>query len=93
MPVNPSNFYEVQAKALIKDLREQKQLSYKELARRLSSEGVDIDVQVLINKVNLGKYSFVFALQLLAAMGASTLNVPVKHSRSAKTSEAVRGSA
>ena len=79
MPVSPDNFYEVQAKALIKDLREQKQLSYKELARRLSSEGVDIDVQVLINKVNLGKYSFVFALQLLAAMGAQTLKVPVKH--------------
>lgn len=85
MPVRPSNFYEVRAKALIKDLREQKQLPYKELARRLASEGVDIDVQVLINKVNLGKYSFVFALQLLAAMGAQTLNVPLRHRPAVKS--------
>jgi transcriptional regulator with XRE-family HTH domain len=74
--VTPNKFYEARAKSIIKDLRESKQLSYKELARRLESEGVDIDVQVLINRVNQGKYSFAFALQLLAAMGADVVAVP-----------------
>ena len=74
--MKPREFYEGRAKSLIKDLREDKGLSYKELARRLESEGVHMDVQVLINRVNQGKYSFVFALQLLAAMGVETLDVP-----------------
>lgn len=74
--MKPNKFYEAGAKSIIKDLRESKQLSYKELARRLESEGVHIDVQVLINRVNQGKYSFAFALQLLAAMGAEVVAVP-----------------
>ena len=69
-------FYEARAKSLIKDLREERGISYKDLARRLEAEGTPIDVQVLINRVNQGKYSFSFALQLLAAMGVETLTVP-----------------
>jgi ribosome-binding protein aMBF1 (putative translation factor) len=69
-------FYESRAKSLIKDLRESKQLSYKELAQRLEAQGAPIDVQVLINRVNHGKYSFAFALQLLRAMDVDTLTVP-----------------
>lgn len=72
------DFYEARAKSLIKDLREEKNISYKDLARRLEAEGVVMDVQVLINRVNQGKFSFAFALQLLAAMGAETIDVP-KH--------------
>ena len=74
--MNPRRFYEAQAKSIIKDLREQKQLSYKELARRLEAEGVLVTDQVLINRINRGSYSFAFALQLLAAMGADTVDVP-----------------
>lgn len=70
------DFYEARAKSLIKDLREEKNISYKDLARRLEAEGVLIDVQVLINRVNQGKFSFAFALQLLAAMGAETIDIP-----------------
>lgn len=69
-------FYEARAKSIIKDLRESKQLSYKELALRLDAQGEPIDVQVLINRVNHGRYSFAFALQLLAAMGVTSLPVP-----------------
>jgi hypothetical protein len=74
--LKPRNFYEARAKSIIKDLREGQQLSYKELARRLEAEGAPVDVQMLINRVNHGKFSFAFALQLLAAMGVDTLTVP-----------------
>ncbi|MDQ3059253.1 MAG: helix-turn-helix transcriptional regulator [Pseudomonadota bacterium] len=73
--MNTRAFYEARAKSLIKDLREEKGISYKDLARRLEAEGTPIDVQVLINRVNQGKYSFSFALQLLAAMGVETVTV------------------
>lgn len=69
-------FYDLRARSLIKELRESKQLSYKELARRLEAQGTVMDVQVLINRVNKGKYSFAFALQLLAAMGVDHIQVP-----------------
>lgn len=74
--MNASDFYAMQAKALVKDLRERRGLPYKELARRLEAEGETVDVQVLINRVNKGKYSFGFALQLLAAMDAQSIPVP-----------------
>jgi len=74
--VKSRDFYEARAKSIIKDLRESQNVSYKELARRLESEGVPVDVQVLINRVNQGKFSFAFALQLLDAMGVKTINVP-----------------
>lgn len=80
-------FYEARAKSLIKDLREEKNISYKDLARRLEAEGVLIDVQVLINRVNKGRFSFAFALQLLAAMGAKTIEVPRPHRAKARKSE------
>jgi len=69
-------FYDLRARSLIKELREGKQLSYKELARRLEAQGTVMDVQVLINRVNKGKFSFAFALQLLAAMGVDHIQVP-----------------
>lgn len=76
--MKPRDFYEARAKSIIKDLREEQDLSYKELARRLEAEGAPVDVQVLINRVNQGKFSFAFALQLLAAMGAETVQVPTR---------------
>lgn len=71
-----SEHNETRAKSLIKDLREEKNISYKDLARRLEAEGMVVDVQVLINRVNNGKFSFAFALQLLAAMGAESIDIP-----------------
>jgi hypothetical protein len=70
------NFYEARAKSILKDLREEKQISYKDLARRLEAHGVVMDVQALINRVNKGKFSFTFALQVLAALGVEQLEIP-----------------
>lgn len=74
--MTPRAFYDARAKSLIKDLREQKGVSYKELARRLEGFGVHIDVQVLINRINQGKFSFAFALMVLAALGVDNVDVP-----------------
>ena len=69
-------FYDLRAKALIKEAREERQMTYKDLARRLEAQGTVMDVQVLINRVNKGRYTFAFALQLLAAMGVDHLKIP-----------------
>lgn len=74
--MNPRQFYEARAKSIVKEVRESKDISYKELARRLEATGVIVDVQVLINRINQGKFSFAFALQLLAVMGVEHLEIP-----------------
>ena len=74
--MKPRDFYEARAKSLIKDLRESQGVSYKELARRLEAYGVTVDDRVLINRINRGEFSFSFALQVLAALGATTVDVP-----------------
>jgi hypothetical protein len=43
---------------------------------RLREQGVDIDHQVLINRINLGSFSFAFALQVLAAQRESNIARP-----------------
>lgn len=84
--MNARKFYEARAKSIVKDLREEKSISYKELARRLEGQGVTMDVQALINRVNQGKFSFAFALQLLAVMEVESLDVPKR----GNTKEGVR---
>ena len=74
--MKPRDFYEARAKSLIKDLRESQGVSYKELARRLEAYGVFVDDRVLINRINRGGFSFAFALQVSAALGATALTVP-----------------
>lgn len=74
--VRDRDFYARAAKAIIKDVRVDKGLSYKALARLLEAQGTRMDVQVLINRVNHGKFSFAFALQLLSAMGVEHLVMP-----------------
>lgn len=74
--MKPREFYEARAKSLIKDLRESEGVSYKELARRLEAYGVMVDDRVLINRINRGGFSFAFALQVLAALGAHSVEIP-----------------
>lgn len=74
--MKPREHYEVRAKSLIKELRESRQVSYKELARRLEAYGVFMSDQVLINRFNRGGFSFAFALIVLDALGQGSLEVP-----------------
>lgn len=74
--LTPRAFYEARAKALVKELREEKQFTYEQLALALQQYGVRMEVQSLTNRINRGRYSFTFALQVLAAMGVRTIAVP-----------------
>ena len=71
MFVKPRDFFDLRAKALVKELREYKHVSYKELARRLEVYGVYMTDQVLINRINRGNFTFSFALMVLDALGAA----------------------
>lgn len=74
--MTPRQFYAARAKSIVKELRESKGVPYKELALRLEEQGVLLSDQVLINRINRGSYSFAFALQVLAAMGVTSIDVP-----------------
>lgn len=69
-------FFEQEGKRLLKDLLADKGLNHRELAAKLHEQGAWIETQPLINKLNRGRYSFTFALQVLAALGESSLRVP-----------------
>lgn len=69
-------FYEAQAKALIKELREGQNVSYADLALRLQSYGVAISERVLINRINRGTFTFSFAMMVLDALNAEVLEIP-----------------
>lgn len=84
------DFYALAAKAIVKDARAQRQVSYKNLARLLEANGTHIDPQVLINRVNQGAFSFAFALELLAAMGVEHLEVPRMQGLTGRTGETPR---
>jgi hypothetical protein len=71
-------FYEARAKALIKELRESRDMSYADLALRLQSYGVVMSERVLINRINRGTFTFSFALMVLAALNGEMVEVP-KH--------------
>ena len=69
-------YYERETKRIIKENRKYAGVSYKELALRLEAYGVHVDSQVLINRINKGKFSFTFALQVLAALGVDDIYIP-----------------
>ncbi|MEJ7931477.1 DUF6471 domain-containing protein [Ramlibacter sp. AN1015] len=70
------DFFRRYAKKVIQDARHDGNFPYWEIAERLQALGVDIEEQALINKVNRNSYSFVFALQLLSAMGKTSIDIP-----------------
>ena len=45
-------------------------------------------VQVLINRVNQGKFSFAFALEVLAALGVERRDIPRPLAKMARAKEA-----
>lgn len=73
--MKPREYYEARAKSLIKELREDKHLTYEELAKLLGMTGKRAN-QILINRINRGRFSFAFALHLLAVLEVKTLQIP-----------------
>lgn len=74
--MKPREFYDARSKSLIKELRESKQVSYKELARRLEAYGVFMSDRVLINRINRGGNGFAFAMMVMDALGAQVIEIP-----------------
>lgn len=74
--MNARELYVARAKTLVKELREDKQVSYEELAKRLAAYGVRMETQALINRINRGSFTFAFALQVLAALGVKSIDIP-----------------
>lgn len=71
-------FYKRYALKLIRDAKARQEMpfAYPDLADRLRENGLNIDYQVLINRINRGSFSFAFALQVLAALGESHIVIP-----------------
>lgn len=74
--MKPRLFYEKQARDLLKQFREDKQMTYAQLAERLQEHGVTLETRALINKINRGRFTFAFALQVLAALDVVHLRLP-----------------
>ena len=74
--LKPRLFYEKQARDLIKQAREEKQLTYAQLAELLKAHGAVLEERALINKINRGRFTFAFALQVMAALDMVVLQLP-----------------
>lgn len=74
--LKPRLFYEKQARDLIKQAREEKQLTYAQLAELLRAHGAVLEERALINKINRGRFTFAFALQVMAALDMVVLQLP-----------------
>ena len=74
--LKPRLFYEKQARDLIKQAREEKQLTYAQLAGLLQAHGAVLEERALINKINRGRFTFAFALQVMAALDMVVLKLP-----------------
>lgn len=74
--LKPRLFYEKQARDLIKQARDEKQLTYAQLAELLKAHGAVLEERALINKINRGRFTFAFALQVMAALDMASLPLP-----------------
>jgi hypothetical protein len=70
--VRPNDVWEEHARQLIRDLMHASRIrGWKELSKRLSEIGINIDSKVLANKVNRGRFQATLVLQVMAALKAT----------------------
>ena len=65
----------IKAKAIIKSELAKQDISYEKLSDMLHDIGVDENNMNIANKLNRGKFSFGFALQIFKALGLKKLNL------------------
>lgn len=63
------DYWEKQAKALLRAEMSRQSISYRGLCGRLKTIGVEENEKQLMNKVARGKFAFSFFLQCMCAMG------------------------
>lgn len=69
-------YWRASVKRLLRTEMVRRGLTYPELADAMLAIGVNQTVENLYNKISRGKFSAVFLLQALAAMGARSFPVP-----------------
>ena len=67
--------WQAMVKGLIRAELVRRQLSYADLAERLSSIGVRETARNISNKVNRGKFTAVFLVQCMEAIGVQTIHL------------------
>jgi hypothetical protein len=69
--------WEVEARRILRAELARAGVGYKTLAVRLAGLGIEENEANLSNKISRGKFSFVFFLQCMKAIGMTTVNVDV----------------
>lgn len=69
--------WEREAKALLKAELSRAGVTYQELAHRLEMIGVEDNPPAISSKISRGKFTFVFFLQCMTALGAQRVVVPL----------------
>lgn len=69
--------WEIEAKALLKAELTRAGVTYQELVWKLEDIGVQDSPQAISNKISRGKFTFVFFLQCMTALGASRVVIPL----------------
>jgi len=67
--------WSAQAKGLLKAELKRRGITYQELASRLDTLGVSESPENIANKISRGKFTTVFLLQCLEAIGCQTLRL------------------
>lgn len=79
-------FFDAQAKLVIKQAIEESKLTKKQLAKLMKAEaGVLVNDLQLANRINRGRFSLSFALQIMRALGKDSIPVPRPPSKPKKT--------
>jgi hypothetical protein len=75
MERDPEAVYAARAKGLLKAEIKRRNLTYDDLCRRLADQGIAETPENVANKVSRGKFSAVFMLQCLDAIGCRELRI------------------
>ena len=70
--------WEKEAKQLLKSELARSGVSYKVLVSKLEAIGVEDTEGAIANKIARGKFSFVFFLQCMRAIGANAISIAVR---------------
>jgi hypothetical protein len=67
--------WQAQVKGLLKAELSRRNLTYSDLADKLAAIGIEEDRRNLSNKIGRGRYSAVFFIQCLEAIGCQTIHI------------------
>jgi hypothetical protein len=75
-PAGPYGRWEEEAKGLIEEAMDRREMSYKQLSRMLEELGIDESPDQINRKVNRKRFSAAFLIACLCAMGVKSIELP-----------------